>query len=127
MDWIAQYNPVLRQIILRVSSFYISQGDVTGLETCGGVMKIINDKQGPVVPSIVSLTSSFRVDLLNVAKLISSMLIYFAEKCAVLKSHSHFYSKMFYCICIKLDKYLNVLLTNDIVNFEQQGPVWLNK
>ena len=51
---------------------------------------------GPVVQSVVSLTSSLRVILLNVlADSIYNILIFFAEK-----SYSHFFSKKFQHICV---------------------------
>ena len=40
------------------------------------------------------------------------------------KSYSHFFSKKIQNICILLDINFNESLTNDIVSFEQLGPVW---
>ena len=66
-------------------------------------------RQGPVVQSVVSLTSSLRVISLTVlADSIYNMLIFFAEKnvssfCTARKSYSHFYSKKFQHICVSLD------------------------
>ena len=81
---------------------------------------------GPVVQSVVSLTSSLRVISLTVlADSIYNFLIFFAEKCELLlhcKSYSHFFSKKFQHICISLDVNFNESLTNDIVSFEQLGP-----
>ena len=80
---------------------------------------------GPVVQSIVSLTSSLRVISLTVlADSIYNILICFAEKMWVAKSYSHFFSKKFQHICVSLDVNFNESLTNDIVSFEQLGPVW---
>ena len=39
------------------------------------------------------------------------------------KSYSHFFSKKFQHICVSLDVNFNESLTNDIVSFEQLGPV----
>ena len=73
--------------------------------------------QGPVVQSVVSLTSSLRVISLTVlADSIISILIFFAEKM------SHFFSKKFQRICVSLDVNFNESLTNDVVSFEQLGP-----
>ena len=66
---------------------------------------------GPVVQSIVSLTSSLRVISLTVlADSVYSFLKFFAEK----KKCQH--------ICVSLDANFNKLLTNDVVSFEQLGP-----
>ena len=81
---------------------------------------------GPVVQSIVSLTSSLRVISLTVlADLIHNILIFFAEKnvssfCTA--KATHFFSKKFQHICVSLDVNLNESLTNDIISFEQLGP-----
>ena len=75
----------------------------------------------PVVQSVVSLTSSLRVISLTVlADSIYNILIFFAEKC----DYSHFFSKIFQHICISLDVNFNKSLTNDVVSFEQLGPVY---
>ena len=58
--------------------------------------------QGPVVQSVVSLTSSLRVISLTVlADSIYNILIFFAEK--MCKSYSHFSSKKYQHICVSLD------------------------
>ena len=76
---------------------------------------------GPVVQSVISLTSSLRVILLTVlADSIYKILIFFAEKMWV--AFAHFFSKKFQHICVLLDVNFNELLTNDIVSFEQLGP-----
>ena len=77
--------------------------------------------QGPVVQSVVSLTSLLRVISLTVlANSIHNILIFFAEKT--------FFSKKFQHICVSLDVNFKELLTNDVVSFEQLGPVcYLNK
>ena len=86
------------------------------------------ENQGPVVQSIVSLTSSLRVISLTVlADSIYNIMIFFAEKkCEKLlhcKSCSHFFSKKFQHLCVSLDLNFNESLTNDIVSFEKLGPV----
>ena len=79
-----------------------------------------NEHLGPVIQSIISLTSSLRVISLTVsADSIHNILIFFAEKMWVAfacKSYSHFFSKKFQHICVWLDVNFNELLTNDIVN-----------
>ena len=42
------------------------------------------------------------------------------------KSYSHFFSKKFQHICVSLDVNFNESLTNDIVSFEQLGPVFFD-
>ena len=75
--------------------------------------------QGPVVQSVVSLTSLLRVISLTVlADSIYNIQIFFAEKMC----YSHFFSKKFQHICVSLDVNFNKLLTNDILSFEQLGP-----
>ena len=77
---------------------------------------------GPVVQSVVSLTSSLRVISLTVlADSIYNILIFFAEKMHC-KSYSHFFSKKFQHICVLLDVNFNESLTNEVVSFEQLGP-----
>ena len=82
--------------------------------------------QGPVVQSIVSLTSSLRLISLTVlADSIYNILIFFAEKMWVafaLQKLLRFFQQ-------KISAYLriiwcnfNELLTNDVVSFEQLGP-----
>ena len=76
---------------------------------------------GPVVQSVVSLTSSFRfISLTVLANSMYNILIFFAEKMC----YSHFFSKKFQhtCICVSLDVNFNESLTNDIISFEQLGP-----
>ena len=83
--------------------------------------------QGPVVQSIVSLTSSLRVISLTVlADSIHNILIFFAEKMWVafaLQKLLTFFSKKFQRICVSPHVNFNESLTNDIVSFEQLGPV----
>ena len=83
-------------------------------------MYVVGNHQGPVVQSVVSLTSSLRVILLTIlAYSIYNILIFLLKKC---KSYSHFFSKKIQHICISLDVNFNKALTNDIVSFEQLGP-----
>ena len=83
--------------------------------------------QGPVVQSVVSLMSSLRVISLTVlADSIYNILIFFAEKMWVafaLQKLLTFFSKKFQHICVSLDVNFNESLTNDVVSFEQLGPV----
>ena len=77
--------------------------------------------QGPVVQSIISLTSSLRVISLTVlAVSMYNILIFFCWK--NVSSYSHFFSKKFQHICVSLNVNFNKSLTNDIVSFEQLGP-----
>ena len=77
---------------------------------------------GPVVQSVVSLTSSLWVISLTIlAASIYTILIFFAEKMHC-KSYSHVFSKKIQHICVSLDLNFNESLTNDIVSFEQLGP-----
>ena len=82
--------------------------------------------QGPVVQSVVSLTSSLRVISLTVlVDSIYNILIFFAKKMWVafaLQKLLTFFNKKFQHICISLDVNFNESLTNDIVSFEQLGP-----
>ena len=86
----------------------------------------IHNVLGPVVQSVVSLTSSLRVISLTVlADSIHNILIFFAEKnvssfCTA--SYSHFFSKKIQHICVSPDVNFNKSLTNDIISFEQPGP-----
>ena len=81
---------------------------------------------GPVVQSVVSLTSSLRVISLTVlADSIYNILIFFADKMWVafaLQKLLTFFSKKFQRICVSLDVNFNDSLTNDVVSFEQLGP-----
>ena len=85
---------------------------------------------GPVVQSVVSLTSSLRVHFVNC---FSRFNIQYSDIfcwknvssfCTAKATHI-FFSKKFQHICISLDVNFNESLTNDIVSFEQLGPVLL--
>ena len=81
---------------------------------------------GPVVQSIVSLTSSLKVISLTVlVDSIYNILIFFDEKVWVafaLQKLLTFFSKNFQHICVSLSVNFNESLTNDVVSFEQLGP-----
>ena len=85
-----------------------------------------NGNQGPVVQSVVNLTSSLRVISFTIlADSIYNILIFFAEKMwvafALQKLLTFFFSKKFQHICVSLDLNFNESLTNDVVSFEQLG------
>ena len=85
-----------------------------------GKFMIIKDNHvyqdlGPVVQSVVSLTSLLRVISLTV--LTDSI-----YNILICKSYSHFFSKKFQHICVSLDVNFNESLINDVVSFEQLGP-----
>ena len=90
-------------------------------------MLFIYNDQGPVVQSVVSLTSSLRVISLTVlVDSIYSILIVLAEKMwvaafALQKLLSFFQQKISH-ICVTLDANFNESLTNDIFSFEQLHP-----
>ena len=80
--------------------------------------------QGPVVQSVVSLTTSLRVISLTVlADSIHNILIFFAEKMWVAIALQKLLTFFQQNICVSLDVNFNESLTNDIVSFEQLGPV----
>ena len=82
-----------------------------------------SDNLGPVVQSVVSLTSSLRVISLTVlADLIYNILNFFAEKMLVAFATHIFFSKKIQHICVSLDVNFTESLTNDTVSFEQLGP-----
>ena len=80
---------------------------------------LMEKNQGPVVQSVVSLTSSLRVISLTVlADSIYNIMIIFAEIMWVafaLQNLLTFFQQ-------KVSAYFNESLTNDIVSFEQLGP-----
>ena len=79
--------------------------------------------QGPVVQSVVSLTSSLRVISLTVlADSIHNILIFFAEKNVSTAKATHIFSAKNFNIFANHDVNFNESLTNDIVSFEQLGP-----
>ena len=80
------------------------------------------NQNGPVVQSVVSLTSSLRVISLTVlVDSIYNILIFFAEKMLL----TFFQQKISAYLLITRSKFevnFNESLTNDIVSFEQLGP-----
>ena len=82
--------------------------------------------QGPVVQSVVRLTSSLRVISLTVlADSIHNILIFFAEKMWVafaLQKLLTFFQQKFQHICVSIDANFNEWLTNVVISFEQLGP-----
>ena len=89
--------------------------------------KNINTFLGPVVQSVISLTSSLRVISLTVlADSICNILIFFAKKNVSsfrsAKATHICFSKKFQHICVSVDVNFNKSLTNDVVSFEQLGP-----
>ena len=79
--------------------------------------------QGPVVQSVVSLTSSLVVKLLTVlVSTISNSQVFLLKKVSSFcqcKSYSHFLSKNVSEYAIFNDQSFNDTLNNDIVSFEQ--------
>ena len=76
--------------------------------------------QGPVVQSIVSLTSLLVVKILTVlVNTISNSQVYLLKN---MSSFHIFFSKNISLYAIFNDKNFNDMLTNDIVSFEQLGP-----
>ena len=79
--------------------------------------------QGPVIQSIVSLTSLLVVKMLTV--LLSTISIsqgFVLKKQWVAFSISHFFSKNISVYAIFNDQSFNLTWTNNIVSFEQLGP-----
>ena len=75
----------------------------------------MSNNQGPVVQSIVSLTSTLVVKILTVlVSTLSNSQVFFAEKIFSAKNISIY--------AIFSDQSFNDRLTNDIVSFIQQSP-----
>ena len=80
---------------------------------------ILSVTQGPVVQSVVSLTSLFVVKMLTVlVSTISNSQVFLLKKC----EYSHFFSKNISVYAIFNDQRFNDTLTNGIISFEQLGP-----
>ena len=82
--------------------------------------------QGPVVQSVVSLTSLLGVQILTVlVSTLSNLQVFLLKnvssfcKC---KSNSHFFRINISVYAIFNDQSVNDALTNDIVSFQQLGP-----
>ena len=82
--------------------------------------------QGPVVQSILNLSSSLSVvSLTDLANSIYNILIFLLKKCKKLlhcKSYSHFFQQKISAYLRITDVNFNKSFTNDIVSFEQLGP-----
>ena len=84
-----------------------------------------NNSAGPVVQSIVSLTSSLVVRMLTVlVSTISNSQVFLLKTCifCICKSYSHLFRENISIYYIFNDQCFNDTLTNDIVSFEQLGP-----
>ena len=84
--------------------------------------------QGPVVQSMVSLTSSLVVKMLTVliSTISNSQVFLLKNESSILKckSYTHFISKNISIYAIFNDQSFNDTLTDNIVSFEQLGPVF---
>ena len=79
--------------------------------------------QGPVVQSIVSLTSSLVVKMLTVlVSKISDLQVFLLKKCEYVKNVNFFFSKNISVYAIFNNQSFNNMLSNNIVSFEQLGP-----
>ena len=87
------------------------------LENLDIVFAKSND-QGPVVQSIIRLTSSL------VVKMLTALVSTISNSQGYLLSH--FVSKNISIYAIFNDQSFNDMLTNDIVSFEQLGPDYVN-
>ena len=83
-------------------------------------MKVENHL-GPVVQSIVSLTSSIEVKMLTVLVSSNLQVRIFAEQMWVAFANAHFFSKYISVYAIFNGQTFNDTLTNNIVSFEQLG------
>ena len=99
--------------------------EVSDLDTTDRIFSIfytghnICDFLGPVVQSVVSLTSSLVVKMLTVrVSIISNSQVFLLNKKMLLT----FFSKYISLYAIFNDQSFNDTLTNDIVSFEQLGP-----
>ena len=84
--------------------------------------------RGPVVQSVVSLTSSLVVKMLAVlVSTIFNSRVFLLKKniSSYCKSCSHSFSKSICVYAIFNDRSFNDTLTNDIICFEQLGPVFI--
>ena len=78
---------------------------------------------GPVVQSVVSLTSSLVVKMLTVlVSTISNSHVFLLKKCEMQKLLTFFFRKNISIYGIFNDQSFNDTLTNNIVSFEQLGP-----
>ena len=80
---------------------------------------------GPVVQSLISLTSLLVVKMLTVlVSTVSDLKVFLLKKFCKCKSYSHFFRKNISVYAIFDDRRFNNTLSNDIVSFEQLGPVY---
>ena len=85
-------------------------------------MNVCCKDHGPVVQSIVSLTSLLVVKMLTVQVSTVSNSQVFLLKNVSCKSYSHFFRKNISVYAIFNDQSFNDTLTNDIISFQQLGP-----
>ena len=78
---------------------------------------------GPVVQRTVSLTSLLVFKMLTVLDSQVFLLTNVSSFCKC-KYYSHFFSKILAYMPYLNDQSFNNTLANDIVSFEQPGPVW---
>ena len=89
--------------------------------------KLTSKIQGPVVQSIVNLTTLLRSQLVKICGLHYQICYYFLlEKCENLlqlqcKRFSDFFNKKLQCFCDIYFHNFNKTLTNDVVYFEQRA------
>ena len=87
------------------------------------VLLCVLDCQGPVVQSIVSLTSSLVVKMSTVlVSTISKLQVFLLKKC----EYSHFSSKNISIYAIFNDQSFNNMLTNDIVSFNNWALIFIH-
>ena len=78
---------------------------------------------GPVVQSIVSLTTLLRHQLVKYTlTTLSNTWLFFVGKMYSAKDSHIFSTKKYQCMCNIYFQNFNKTLTNDFVNFEQLGP-----
>ena len=96
-----------------------------------GTINVSLRYQGPVVQSIVSLTISLRGQLVKCfTRLQPNTLIFFVEKMSeafALQKLLTFFNKKYWYISDIYFQTFHYMLTNDVVSFEQPGPVFYNK
>ena len=80
-------------------------------------------RTGPVVQSVVSLTSSLVVEMLTfLVSTITNLQVVLLEKKCEMKKRLTFFGKNNNVYAICNDQSFNDTLSNDIVSFEQLGP-----
>ena len=87
-------------------------------------MRTTKTDQGPVVQSIVSLTSSLVVKILtDLVSTIPISQVFLLKKC----EYSHFFCKNISIYAVFNDQNFNNTLSNNIVSFEQLNPDCLDE